>query len=179
MDLVTFLIALNVALGLGLLIGVERQLGQHPAGLRTNALVCGGAALFVLVARSLVQGSDVWLNTPRRPEEASGTSGMKAMANGCLNLSVLDGWWMEAYDGTNGWAIDGGVDPDEAAKDERDAYALYDLLEHEVKPLYYDRDARGVPTGWLERVRASLRSLGPKYCATRMLDDYVAHVYRT
>ena len=129
-------------------------------------------------SQTVVGGCDVWLNLPRPPFEASGTSGMKAALNGCLNLSVLDGWWMEAYDGTNGWAIDGGVDPDEGAKDDRDAHALYDLVEFEVKPLYYDRDEHGVPTGWLDRVRSSLRTLGPRFCATRMLDDYLFQVYR-
>ena len=129
-------------------------------------------------ATTVVAGCDVWLNLPRPPFEASGTSGMKAALNGCLNLSVLDGWWMEAFDGTNGWGIDGSVDPDEGAKDDRDAWALYDLIGNEVKPLFYDRDARGVPTTWLERVRASLRTLGPRYCGMRMLDDYVEHVYR-
>ncbi|HEY8081109.1 MAG TPA: alpha-glucan family phosphorylase [Acidimicrobiales bacterium] len=129
-------------------------------------------------ANTVVAGCDVWLNLPRPPFEASGTSGMKAALNGCLNLSVLDGWWMEAFDGTNGWGIDGSVDPDEGAKDDRDAWALYDLIGNEVKPLFYERDARGVPTAWLERVRASLRTLGPRYCGMRMLDDYVEHVYR-
>jgi len=129
-------------------------------------------------ATTVVAGCDVWLNLPRPPFEASGTSGMKAALNGGLNLSVLDGWWMEAYDGSNGWAIDGSVDPDEGAKDERDATAFYDLIDNEVKPLYYERDERGVPVGWLERVRASLRTLGPRYCATRMLDDYVSQIYR-
>ena len=129
-------------------------------------------------ATTVVGGCDVWLNLPRPPFEASGTSGMKSALNGGLNLSVLDGWWMEAYDGSNGWAIDGSVDPDEAAKDERDANALYDLLDHEVKPLFYERDDKGLPTAWLERVRTSLRTLGPRYCATRMLDDYVNQIYR-
>src|SRR5436305_5409652 len=89
-------------------------------------------------AALLVRGCDVWLNLPRPPLEASGTSGMKAALNGGLNLSVLDGWWAEAYDGSNGWGIDGAVDPDEAAKDARDATALYDLLEHDVKPCFYE-----------------------------------------
>ncbi|HEV3212411.1 MAG TPA: alpha-glucan family phosphorylase [Acidimicrobiales bacterium] len=129
-------------------------------------------------ATTAVAGCDVWLNLPRPPLEASGTSGMKAALNGCLNLSVLDGWWMEAYDGTNGWAIDGSVDPDESAKDERDAQALYDLVDNEVKPLFYDRGPDDVPTGWLERVRASLRTLGPRFCGARMLDDYVRQIYR-
>jgi starch phosphorylase len=128
-------------------------------------------------AAHVVGGCDVWLNLPRPPYEASGTSGMKAAMNGCLNLSVLDGWWMEAYDGTNGWAIDGGVDPDEGAKDERDANAFYDLLDEQVKPLFYERNEHGVPVRWLEMVRASLKTLAPRYCATRMLDDYVEHVY--
>jgi starch phosphorylase len=130
------------------------------------------------VASTLVAGCDVWLNLPRPPQEASGTSGMKAALNGCLNLSVADGWWMEAYDGKNGWSIDGSVDPDEGAKDERDAEALYHLVEEEVKPEFYDRRDDGIPTRWLERVRASLSSLGPRYSAERMLDDYVAQIYQ-
>jgi glycogen phosphorylase len=129
-------------------------------------------------ATTVMAGCDVWLNLPRPPLEASGTSGMKAALNGCLNLSVLDGWWMEAYDGTNGWAIDGSVDPDESAKDERDAQALYDLIDVDVKPLFYARNDHDVPTGWLEKVRASLRTLGPRFCAGRMLEDYVTQVYR-
>ena len=129
------------------------------------------------VASTLIAGCDVWLNLPRPPLEASGTSGMKAALNGCINLSVLDGWWMEGFDGSNGWAIDGDVDPDEAAQDERDASTLYSLICDEVKPSFYDRDTRGIPNNWLRRVRASMRSLGPKYCATRMLDDYVDKVY--
>jgi starch phosphorylase len=130
------------------------------------------------VASTVVAGCDVWLNLPRPPFEASGTSGMKAALNGCLNLSVLDGWWMEAFDGTNGWAIDGTVDPDEGAKDERDAESLYQLIGDEVKPLFYARDSRGVPTAWIERIRGSLRTLGPRYSASRMLDDYTREIYR-
>jgi len=128
-------------------------------------------------AGTLIAGCDVWLNLPRPPLEASGTSGMKAALNGCLNLSVLDGWWAEAFDGANGWAINGDVDPDESAKDARDAATFYSLVKNEVKPLFFERDERGIPTRWLKRVRASMRSLGPMYCATRMLDDYVKHVY--
>ncbi len=127
----------------------------------------------------LSAGCDVWVNLPRPPNEASGTSGMKAAVNGGLNLSVLDGWWAEAYDGTNGWAIDGEVDPDEAAQDARHAAALYDLLEGEVLPLFYLRDGDGVPVGWVERIKASLRTLGPRFTATRMVEDYVHTVYPT
>ena len=129
------------------------------------------------VAPTIVAGCDVWLNLPRPPMEASGTSGMKAALNGGLNLSVLDGWWAEAYDGTNGWAIDGAVDPDDGAKDQRDASALYDLLEHEVQPCFYAVGADGLPHRWLAMVRASLKSLGPQYCATRMVADYVTRIY--
>jgi len=127
----------------------------------------------------LVAGCDVWVNLPRPPNEASGTSGMKVVLNGGLNLSVLDGWWAEAHDGTNGWAIDGEVDLDEEQQDARHAEALYSLLEKEVVPLFYERDENGVPLGWVERVRASLRTLAPRFVATRMVEDYVRSVYPT
>ncbi|MFI5035652.1 MAG: alpha-glucan family phosphorylase [Acidimicrobiales bacterium] len=129
------------------------------------------------IASRLVAGCDVWLNLPRPPLEASGTSGMKAALNGGLNLSVLDGWWAEGYNGQNGWAIDGSAvdDPDE--QDHRDAHALYDLLENEVKPLFFARDVSGIPAGWLARVRASLRTLGPQFSGARMLNDYVSRIY--
>jgi starch phosphorylase len=128
-------------------------------------------------AAELVAGCDVWLNLPRPPEEASGTSGMKAAINGSLNLSVLDGWWAEAYDGTNGWAIDGAVDPDHAAQDERHADALFDLLERDVTRIFYDRDAAGLPAEWLAMIRASLRTNGPRFSATRMVRDYAERIY--
>lgn len=130
------------------------------------------------VAPQLVAGCDVWLNLPRPPLEASGTSGMKAALNGGLNLSVLDGWWCEGYNGQNGWAIDGSVVDDAAQQDERDANALYDLLANEVKPLFFARDANGIPVGWLARVRNSLRTLGPRFSAARMVEDYIEGVYR-
>jgi len=131
------------------------------------------------VARHLVQGVDVWLNNPRRPLEASGTSGQKAAANGVLNASVLDGWWEEGYDGRNGWAIGQALDyPDEAAQDEADAQSLYDLLEHEIVPLFYERDARGVPTGWMERSRHAIQSLTWRFSTHRMLEDYTNQLYR-
>ena len=129
------------------------------------------------VARHLVSGCDVWVNLPRKPMEASGTSGMKASFNGVLQLSVLDGWWAEAFDGANGWGIPGDEDPDPAAADLSDATTFYDLLEHEVVPLFYERDAKGVPVRWCERVKASLATCGPAFSATRMVDDYVARMY--
>ncbi len=129
------------------------------------------------IAARLVRGCDLWLNLPRPPLEASGTSGMKAVINGGLNLSVLDGWWAEAYDGTNGWALDGEVHLDPAAQDARDAAALYDLLEQEVLPAFYDRDTDGLPRSWLARIRASMSTLAPAFCAARMLDDYLERVY--
>ena len=124
------------------------------------------------VAARLVRGCDLWLNLPRSPLEASGTSGMKAAINGGLHLSVLDGWWAEAYDGHNGWALPGDVDPDAGAQDARDATALFDLFEQEVAPAFYDRDSNGLPRSWLARIRASIRTLAPGFCTARMLDDY-------
>ena len=129
------------------------------------------------MAARLARGCDLWLNLPRPPHEASGTSGMKAVINGGLNLSVLDGWWAEAYDGENGWALPGEVDHDPSAQDARDADALYRLIEHEVLPAFYDRDADGLPRSWLARIRASMRTLAPAYSTTRMLDDYLERTY--
>jgi starch phosphorylase len=126
----------------------------------------------------LVRGCDVWLNLPRPPLEASGTSGMKSAFNGGLQLSVLDGWWAEAYDGENGWAISGEVDDDHHAQDERDGAALHQLLEEHVLPAFYERDEGGLPTRWVELMRNSLRTLGPEFCASRMLAQYVTGPYR-
>jgi starch phosphorylase len=130
------------------------------------------------VARFLVQGVDVWLNNPRRPLEASGTSGMKAAVNGVVNLSVLDGWWDEGWTGDNGWAI-GGRDtmPDEAAQDWADAMDLYRLLEDEVVPTYYDRDERDLPLAWLERMRRSMATTLWNFSTTRMLQEYTERLY--
>jgi starch phosphorylase len=125
----------------------------------------------------MVAGCDVWINVPRPPLEASGTSGMKAALNGGLNLSVLDGWWAEAYDGTNGWAIPGDILFDHAMQDSRDASTLFDIIEHEIIPLFYQRDEHGIPRGWVERIRASLRTNGPRYSAARMLEDYARDIY--
>ncbi|WP_352413802.1 alpha-glucan family phosphorylase [Thermus sp.] len=131
------------------------------------------------LARFLVQGVDVWLNTPRRPMEASGTSGMKAALNGALNLSILDGWWAEAYNGKNGFAIgDDRVYESEEAQDLADALSLYDVLEHEVVPLFYAKGGGGVSAGWLAMVQESLRTLGPQYSAARMVREY-QEVYYT
>jgi starch phosphorylase len=128
-------------------------------------------------AAMLVQGCDVWLNVPRPPLEASGTSGMKSAFNGGLQLSVLDGWWAEAFDGENGWGLPGEVLDDHAGQDERDAHALHRALDEEVVPAFYERGADGVPEAWISRMRASLRTLGPRFCATRMVDEYVERVY--
>jgi starch phosphorylase len=132
----------------------------------------------IAMAQNLYPGCDVWLNNPLRPLEACGTSGMKAALNGCLNLSVLDGWWDEWYDGHNGWAIptaDGVTDPDH--RDDLEAGALYELLEKTVAPLFYDKDADGLPARWIEMVRHTLQTLGPKVLATRMVRDYVLGLY--
>ena len=130
------------------------------------------------MARTLVQGCDVWLNNPLRPLEACGTSGMKAALNGALNLSVRDGWWDEWYDGGNGWEIpsaDGVADV--VRRDELEAQALYELLAKSVAPLFYERDAEDVPQGWVDRIRHTLRSLGPKVQAERMVREYVTALY--
>ncbi len=130
------------------------------------------------MAHALVQGCDVWLNNPLRPLEACGTSGMKAALNGGLNVSVRDGWWDEWYDGGNGWEIPsaGGV-ADPARRDALEATALYELLGKSVAPLFYDRDTEGVPQGWVERIRHTFRSLGPKVQAERMVREYVTALY--
>lgn len=128
------------------------------------------------LAQELVQGVDVWINTPRRPWEACGTSGMKVLVNGGLNLSSLDGWWAEAYSPEVGWAI--GNDGDGSADDDaREAAMLYRLLEEQVVPEYYDRDAAGLPRRWIARIRASMALLAPRFSSNRMLLDYVHEVY--
>jgi starch phosphorylase len=132
----------------------------------------------IAMAQPLYPGCDVWLNNPLRPYEACGTSGMKAALNGGLNLSILDGWWDEWFDGDNGWAITSADGVDDAdRRDELEASALYNLIEHEVAPRFYDCDADGLPTRWIEMTRHTLKSLGPKVLATRMVRDYVRDLY--
>jgi starch phosphorylase len=131
------------------------------------------------VASRLVRGCDLWLNVPRPPLEASGTSGMKVAVNGGLQLSVLDGWWAEGYDGSNGWALDGSIDDDHAAQDARHADELYRLLEDEIVPEFYERDAGGLPQAWIARTKRSMRTLIPAFSATRMLSEYEQHIYRS
>ncbi|HRW39124.1 MAG TPA: alpha-glucan family phosphorylase [Aquihabitans sp.] len=135
----------------------------------------------IAVARTLYQGADVWLNTPRRPQEACGTSGMKAALNGTLNCSILDGWWDELFDGDNGWAITSAEDlADLEARDRIEADSLFDLLEHQIVPLFHDRTdpaSGSVPRGWVRRVKADLVSLGPEVVASRMVRDYVTELY--
>jgi starch phosphorylase len=130
------------------------------------------------VAHFMVQGCDLWLNTPRRPLEASGTSGMKASVNGVPNLSIGDGWWAEGYTGTNGWLIDGkSPSADPAEVDAADADALYRLLEEAVVPTFYDRDGSGLPRAWLRIVREAIRTVMPRFSARRMVKQYVGLMY--
>ena len=131
------------------------------------------------MARYLVQGVDVWLNTPRRLREACGTSGMKASLNGVVHLSVWDGWWHEGYNGTNGWVIGDDYSPASPDEEDRtDAEALYRLLEEKIVPLYYDRDRRGVPNNWMRVVKEAISSIAPAYSASRMLKEYTERMYR-
>jgi starch phosphorylase len=132
------------------------------------------------VARYLVQGVDVWLNTPRRPYEASGTSGMKAAANGVLNCSILDGWWVEGYalDPAVGWAIGRGENySDPAYQDQVEGLALYDLLEKQIVPLFYQRGVDNLPREWIARMKTCMRKLAPEFNTNRMVRDYADKFY--
>ncbi len=130
------------------------------------------------MAKVLYPGTDVWLNNPLRPLEACGTSGMKAAMNGSLNLSILDGWWAEFFDGENGWAIPSAdAAGDSAERDELEATALYDLIEHQVAPRFYDRGPDGIPTRWVESIRHTLATLSPRLSADRMVREYVERLY--
>ena len=144
----------------------------------------GGRLVFIEdynmdIARHLVQGVDVWMNTPRRPNEASGTSGMKAAMNGGLNFSVLDGWWHEGYNGINGWSIGSEKQYDSTEKqDEDDSLSLYETLEDKIVPLYYsDRNSSNIPVGWMAKVKDAIRTLSPQFCTRRMVGDYVRNMY--
>jgi len=130
------------------------------------------------LARHLVQGVDVWLNNPRRPLEASGTSGQKVVLNGCLNCSILDGWWAEAYDGSNGFTIGNGrTHVSQDVQDDRDAQALVRVLQEEIVPLFYQRDRDDLPQEWIKRMKRAVRTLGWRFNADRMVMDYVTHCY--
>ncbi|MBN2055536.1 alpha-glucan family phosphorylase [bacterium] len=130
------------------------------------------------IARYMVQGVDVWLNTPRRPQEASGTSGMKAAVNGGLNLSILDGWWDEAYSGDNGWVIGKGEEySDLDYQDNTESRAIYDLLESEIIPLFYDRGQSGLPRAWITKMKNSMRSISPVFNTNRMIKEYTERFY--
>jgi starch phosphorylase len=165
----------------------DRSGKQHLQNIFSHAIdpAFGGRVAFVEdydlhVAHFLVQGCDVWLNTPRKPFEASGTSGMKASINGVLHLSTGDGWWAEGHTGSNGWLIDGGVAADDpAAVDAADAEALYRLLEQEIVPAFYDRDANKVPRRWLQLVREAIRTTLPRFSARRMVKQYAEWMYAT
>jgi phosphorylase/glycogen(starch) synthase len=134
----------------------------------------------IRIARHLVQGVDVWLNNPRRPLEASGTSGEKVVINGVLNLSISDGWWVEGYDGSNGWTIGPvrrGYTEEQGDPDREDANSLYNLLENVVIPLYYDRNASGVPEKWTAMIKRSMQTLAPVFNTDRMLLAYLRQMY--
>lgn len=130
------------------------------------------------IAKYMVSGGDIWLNTPRRPMEASGTSGMKAALNGVLNCSILDGWWAEGYHGDNGWAIGGGEEyEDEDLQDDIESKLLYDLLEREIIPLYYDRVRDGLPREWIQRMKNTMQSVGKEFSCHRMIREYAEKFY--
>jgi starch phosphorylase len=132
----------------------------------------------MLLTEKMVQGVDLWINTPKRPWEACGTSGMKVLVNGGLNLSELDGWWAEAYSPDVGWAIgDGKEHGDDPSWDATEANALYNLLEHEVIPLFYQRDQEGMSPGWIAKMRASMARLTPHYSANRTVREYTERYY--
>jgi starch phosphorylase len=131
----------------------------------------------IALAQEMVQGVDVWINTPQRPWEACGTSGMKILVNGGLNVSELDGWWAEAYSNDVGWALGDGQEHPEAGWNAVEAEQLYQLLEHEIVPMFYNRDTTGMPRDWITRIRASMSRLTPQYSTNRMVRDYVEAMY--
>ncbi|HWY77765.1 MAG TPA: alpha-glucan family phosphorylase, partial [Verrucomicrobiae bacterium] len=132
----------------------------------------------VHVARQMVSGCDVWLNNPRRPLEASGTSGMKAGCHGCLNLSILDGWWREGYDGTNGFAIGTDSHAEKVEEqDQQDSANLYKTLTEQVIPTFFERDAQGLPRKWIQMIRRAMVTLVPQFSTRRMVKEYTEKYY--
>jgi starch phosphorylase len=130
------------------------------------------------IARHMIQGVDVWLNTPRRPHEACGTSGQKAAVNGVLNCSILDGWWPEGFNGENGWAIGGeNHQASEEEQDAADSESLFELLENEIVPLFYKRDERELPREWIRKMKESIATLAPAFSTRRMVKDYTNQMY--
>jgi starch phosphorylase len=129
------------------------------------------------IARQMVQGVDVWMNVPRRPQEASGTSGQKVAVNGGLNFSVLDGWWLEGYDGDNGFAIGDLSETSDAEMDRQDAESMYRVLSEEVIPQFYDRDEDGIPSRWIAMMKRSIGTLAPQFSSDRMVAEYVERIY--
>jgi starch phosphorylase len=163
----------------------DDETGKHVLGALFDLTRTGELAARVVflddydlaTAMLMLQGCDLWMNLPRPPLEASGTSGMKSAINGGLQVSVLDGWWAEAYDGENGWALSGEVDPDTNAQDARHGVELQRLLREEIVPLFYERDEHRIPQGWVTRIRASISSIVPAFSTKRMLAEYTAEAY--
>jgi glycogen phosphorylase len=130
------------------------------------------------VARYLVHGVDVWLNNPRRPYEASGTSGMKASLNGVPNCSIMDGWWAEGHNGKNGWAIGEGAEyANQDEQDWHDVLSLYSILESQITPLYFRRDEKGVPGGWVDVMKQAIITVAPAFSMHRQVKEYTNHFY--
>jgi starch phosphorylase len=159
-----------------------KRLLQYLFGVRRDPRVIRRVAFLVnygmAVAREMIHGVDVWLNLPRRPLEASGTSGMKAALNGVLNCSILDGWWAEGYNGKNGWAVGETREyQDTTEQDRADAESLYTLMERQIIPLYFDRDETGVPRRWVAMMKENLKSNGPRFNTQRMVAEYVTKIY--
>ncbi|MBU6238482.1 MAG: alpha-glucan family phosphorylase, partial [Planctomycetes bacterium] len=155
---------------------------QEIANLRHDSRFAGRVAFIedydINVCRHLIQGVDVWLNNPRRPLEASGTSGQKTVLNGGLNCSILDGWWAEAFDGTNGFAIGKGAShTDDRITDRRDAQHLYETLEQRIIPTFYDRDRDGLPRNWIKMMMNSISTLAWRFSSHRMVMDYTRVAY--
>jgi len=155
-----------------------KRLVQFARGAKTRLRFAFIENYNMSVARRLVQGVDLWMNTPTKPLEASGTSGMKVAPNGGINFSILDGWWCEGYDGTNGWIIGDDRKYDSAEyQDFVESESIYDMLEHEIIPAFYDRGSDGLPRRWIARMRASMRTCGPKFSAARMVREYADKLY--